>query len=84
MTSITIVADKLGIRGGRASRGFTLEDVPQGSVAVRLSLGTGLTRCADAPAKPVGTPLATVKTDDTSKLLAQRGMPPPATCPPLP
>jgi len=54
-------------------------------LAVRLSLGgAGLTWCADAPAEPIGAPPSTANADNASKFLAQRGMPPPATCPPLP
>jgi len=42
---------KVYIRGGGSGWGFTLDEASQGTIAVRLTLGTGVTWCAEAPGR---------------------------------
>jgi hypothetical protein len=48
-------------------------------MAVRLRLGTGVTWCASAPARP---PVAT--NDTAAKFIGVTNAPPPITCPDVP
>lgn len=68
---------KIYIRGGGPGWGFAV-DGPQGRIAYRLTLGTGITWCAEAPARP---PLAT--NDRQDKFIGARTEAP-VVCPPLP
>src|SRR5262249_1787657 len=51
VSRITVKKDQVKIRGGKSNWGYTLDEAHQGRIAVRLRLGTGMTWCADAPAK---------------------------------
>ena len=75
---ITVKADSVRVRGRGASFGYTLNEPSQGSVAVRLRLGTGTTWCTNAPAKVGGT------NDVTGKFVGQTKAPAPAVCPAVP
>jgi DNA-binding beta-propeller fold protein YncE len=68
---VTLKNHRLVIRGGRAAFGYTLDEAAQGSVALRLRLGTGNSWCTDA-----GAP----KTDRAGKFKVKNAPAPPA-CP---
>jgi hypothetical protein len=58
---------------------FALTNAPEGTLAVRLRLGTGIEYCAVAPAK------APAATDDTTtKFVAVSNAAAPASCPAVP
>ena len=80
---IKVKQDRLAIRGGGTSWGYTLDEPSQGRVAVRLTLGTGTAWCAEAPAKLSGSPPSSTRSDKVDKFVAQPKTPPPASCPPL-
>jgi hypothetical protein len=71
---------KVTIRGGRHNWGYTLENPPQLRVAYRVTLGTGITWCGEAPGKYNNDPLY----DTNVRFVAELKSPPPAVCPPLP
>lgn len=64
---------------GRGEGLYELAGAPQGQMAVRLRLGTGVTWCASAPAKP---PVAA--NDTAAKFVGVTNAPPPITCPDVP
>jgi hypothetical protein len=75
---------KLTVRGGHAQFGYTLDEPSQGRIGVRLTLGSGVTWCTDAPAQAAGTPPSTAKYDHVDKFQARAKSPAPAVCPPQP
>ena len=50
-----VQADKIVVKGGRATFGYTLDEPSQGRVAVRVVLGGNVGWCADAPERPAAT-----------------------------
>ena len=68
---VTFKNHRIVIRGGRAAFGYTLDEAAQGSVALRLRLGSGNIWCTDA-----GAP----KTDRAGKFKVKNAPAPPA-CP---
>jgi DNA-binding beta-propeller fold protein YncE len=68
---VTLKNHRIIIRGGRAAFGYTLDEAAQGSVALRLRLGSGNIWCTDA-----GAP----KTDRAGKFKVKNAPAPPA-CP---
>jgi hypothetical protein len=81
---IWIKTYKITIRGGKAAWGYTLDEPSQGRIAMRLTLGTGVTWCADAPAQATGNPPSTAKWDQVDRWKARAKTPAPAVCPALP
>ena len=63
---------------------YTLDEMAQGHVAVRLSMGSGISYCADAPAKLSGNPPSTVQNDRPGRFVAQPKTPAPSACPAVP
>ena len=63
-------ADEIALSGGREKWGYTLDEATQGSIAVRLVLGTGAQWCTGA---------VTPKVDVRDKFQALP-TPPPAAC----
>jgi hypothetical protein len=82
--TITILTDKITIKGGKADWDYTLNEPAQGRMAVRLALGTGVQWCADTPAKSSGSPPSTAKSDKVDKFIGAKNTPPPALCPAVP
>jgi sugar lactone lactonase YvrE len=74
--TVRVTADALTLRGGGASWTYTLDESSQGRVAVRLTLGTGVTWCGVA-----GAPGFPPKRDEVDLFLAQRQTPAPPACP---
>jgi len=58
-----------------------LDDPRQGSVAVRLQLGTANPWCAAAPAKTAGTPPTSAKFDVVDTFTGTKKAAPPEPCP---
>jgi hypothetical protein len=78
ITRITLRNGRLSLSGAGAGL-YSLVNAPQGSLAVRLRLGTGAEYCAVAPV------LAPATTNDsTAQFVGKPNSPPPATCPPVP
>jgi hypothetical protein len=73
--SVSVKSHRIVIRGGRAPFTYTLDEAAQGSVAIRLTLGTGVTWCADAGRPPF------VETDRAGRFETAPGAPVPAACP---
>ena|GEM_PF-712481 len=79
--SVTVKTDSISIRGGKSLWGYTLDEPSQGRIAVRLSFGSGLDWCADAPAKTSGRPPTTAANDKRDKFVAASKTPAPSSCP---
>ena len=78
ISAATLRAGTLTLRGKGAAL-YPLTGAPQGSVAVRLTVGAETQFCAAAPAKS-----PTTTNDTTRRFVAVRNTPAPVTCPPLP
>jgi hypothetical protein len=68
---VTVKNGRIVVRGGKAALGYTLDEASQGSVAMRLQLGSGSLWCANA-----GSP----RIDRPGKFQA-KAAPAPSTCP---
>jgi YVTN family beta-propeller protein len=83
VSSVIVKADSITVRGGRANWGYTLNEVRQGRVALRLELGTSRW-CAEIPARQSGNPPSTANNDHVDRFVGQLRAGAPAICPPLP
>jgi hypothetical protein len=81
---VYVKGHKISIRGGKGTWGYTLDEPSQGSIAVRLTLGTGITWCSDAQPHAAGEPPSSADYDRPNKFKALRLQPAAAECPPLP
>ena len=81
--SVQVTSRALTVRGVGGAL-FSLAGAPQGSVAVRVRLGSEVEFCAAASAKPSGNPPSTARNDSTSRFVGVPQTPAPAVCPPLP
>lgn len=81
---IWLKGSKITLKGGRAPWGYSLDEPSQGALAVRLTLGTGVTWCTVALPNTAGTPPSSEKFDRQNLFRAQRLGAPPAECPPVP
>jgi DNA-binding beta-propeller fold protein YncE len=73
ISRVSVLPDKLQIKGGGETWRYTLDEPSQSAIAVRLRLGTGLITCASAPASP--------GKDTVNKFTAEKHAPAPAACP---
>jgi DNA-binding beta-propeller fold protein YncE len=78
ISSVVIRNGRLTIRG-RGADLYSLAEAPQGAMALRMSLGSGLTWCTSAPARTPAFPY-----DSTERFEGVRNTAPPAVCPALP
>jgi sugar lactone lactonase YvrE len=78
ITSVALANGRLSL-SGKGSALYSLANAPQGTMALRLRLGSGVEFCAVAPAKAPAT-----TNDTTSKFAGAPNSPPPAVCPPVP
>jgi len=78
ITAATLSNGTLTIRG-KGETLYPLTGAPQGSVALRLTVGEDTQFCAAAPAK---TPATT--NDSTKRFVGVRNTPAPVSCPPIP
>jgi len=78
ITQIALGNGRLALSGKGAAL-YSLANAPQGSIAIRLRLGSGVEYCAVGPAKA---PVAS--NDTTAKFVSSANAVPPALCPPVP
>lgn len=76
--------NKITFRGGKEPWGYSLDEPSQGALAVRLTLGTGITWCTVAQPYATGTPPSSEKFDRVDLFRAERYGDPPTECPPVP
>jgi len=79
-----VETDRITVKGGKSAFSYSLNGSPQGSVGVRLLLGSTNGWCADAPAKTSGNPPSTTRNDTVDKFVGEPKSPPPSLCPALP
>ncbi len=84
ISSVRVQADRILVKGGRASWAYALTQPPQRRIGLRLALGSDRVWCAAALAKVSGDPPSTAASDRVGLFVAQPKMPPPLTCPPTP
>jgi YVTN family beta-propeller protein len=70
ITKIDLKLDSLGIKGGKSPWTYTLDESAQGSVAVKLTIGSH-SWCANVPARLSGNPPSPAKNDRTDKFVGQ-------------
>ena len=83
VTEALVITDKLKVKAKGAGFDYSLDEMSQGAVAVRLTLAGG-GWCAAATAKASGTPPSTAKNDLPGRFVGQKNAPAPASCPPEP
>jgi hypothetical protein len=81
---VYVKGTKLSVRGGKAEWLYTLDEPSQGSIAVRLTLGTAATYCSVAMPRVSGSPPSSAAYDRPNKFQAARLQAAPGDCPPLP
>jgi hypothetical protein len=81
---VVVKADQIIVKGGKDGWTYTLDELEQERVAVRLRFGSADGWCADAPAQAKGNPPSTEKSDRPGRFTAEPKSPAPAACPPLP
>lgn len=74
-------ADRITVKGRGSGLSYSLDEPRQGTVAVRLQLGTASPWCAEGMAKTSGTPPTTAKFDTVDRFTGARRTPPPDQCP---
>ncbi|TFH22171.1 MAG: DUF4976 domain-containing protein [Myxococcales bacterium] len=79
-----IARGRLTVRGGKEPWAFTLNEESQGRIAVKLTLGTGVSWCSEAPARESGNPPSTAKYDRVDRMVGLPDSPPPELCPQIP
>jgi hypothetical protein len=84
VSSVQVKADLISIKAGKSNWPYTLDEPSQGRIAVRLTLGTAVDWCAEAPGKASGKPPTTAKNDLQDKFIAAPKTPAPLSCPPPP
>jgi len=75
---------KISIRGGKAAWDYTLDEPSQGAIAVRLTLGTGITYCSLGLPRISGTPPSSARSDRPGRFSAAIDQVASDSCPPLP
>jgi hypothetical protein len=78
ISSVTVRANKIVLKGGKASWGYTLDEPSQGRIALRLTLGSAPPWCAQAM------PRTGTRFDTIGVFRAQPNTPAPASCPAVP
>jgi DNA-binding beta-propeller fold protein YncE len=81
--SVQMSATTLAVRGIGAEL-FSLENAPQGAMALRLQFGSEIQLCAAAPARKTGNPPSSHRHDDWLHFTGAPNTPAPSPCPPLP
>jgi DNA-binding beta-propeller fold protein YncE/uncharacterized protein (DUF2141 family) len=82
--SVVVKENSITLRGGGSAWSYTLDEPVQGRLALRLTLGSGVTWCIDAPAKLSGRPPSSARNDTVDKFLGAPRQPAPAICPVAP
>ena len=73
---VRVTSDRIAMRGGKQNWIYSLDESSQGSVGVRILLGSGVTWCAQG-----GQPGFPPRRDEQDRFVAARRTPPPAVCP---
>lgn len=76
VSRVVVKRNGLAIKAGGAGWGYTLDEAAQGSVAMRLTVGSGPTWCAEALPRP--------GRDLQDRFIGAPNQPAPAVCPSLP
>ena len=84
VSTVAVKLESISVKGGRANWAYTLNELAQGRVALRLRLGDGPIWCAEAPGKLSGSPPSTARNDLPGKFNGQGNSPTPVACPPTP
>lgn len=74
---VTLAADRLRVRAGGPTFGYTLDEARQGRIAVELRLGSLPALCADVPAE-------SARSDLPGRFVGARDTPAPLACPSAP
>ena len=78
---VVVSRDRLSVTGGGSGFGYALDEPRQGSVAVRLQLGTAQPWCSEVRARPSGKPPTTARNDTIGRFIGRPRTPPPDQCP---
>ena len=84
ISSVVLAADAITISGGGSQFAYALAAPSQGSIAVRLDIGSGASWCAAAPAKPSGKSGSTANSDHAKLFVAAPKTAAPSSCPAVP
>jgi hypothetical protein len=84
VSKVTLRADSISVKGGKANWTYTLDEPAQDEVAVRLQLGSAPVWCAEAQAKASGNPPSTATNDKPGRFVGARSGPPFGSCPATP
>jgi len=76
---VWIKGPKITVRGGKQHWGYTLDEPSQGSIAIRLTVGSEATYCTEVPPRMPATSF-----DRRDRFQGQPRSPAPVVCPPLP
>jgi hypothetical protein len=76
---VDVQRDRIRIAARGAGWTYTLDEASQGSIALRLTLGSGATWCAEAGRAPYP-----ARVDTVDRFIGASDTPPPAVCPALP
>jgi hypothetical protein len=77
---VTVRNDLLKVKGGKAGWPYTLNEAGQGRMVLRLTLGSEVQWCAEAPAKLSGSPPASARSDRQDLFKAESKTAPPVAC----
>ncbi len=78
--TVTVKADTITVRGGKALFCYTLNEPQQGTMGVRLALGDGAEWCTAAAAKTSGDPPVAGKNDTVDRFTGAPKTAPAAAC----
>jgi len=81
ITSVVVKSDRIVLRGGKSTWGYSLDESAQGRIAVQLRLGTDPGWCAEVTPKLKGSPPSTAASDRPGLFKGARGGAAPAACP---
>ena len=82
--SVVVKDGSITLRGGGSTWTYTLDEPAQGRLALRLTLGSGVTWCIDSPAKLSGRPPSSARNDTVDKFLGASRQQAPQVCPVAP
>lgn len=78
---VKVKDDLIKVKAGDEAFAYTLDEPSQGSVGMRLTLGTGWLFCADVPARTKGDPPSSEKYDKPEKFSGEKKSAGPTLCP---
>jgi hypothetical protein len=84
VSKVKVQRNRLSLKGGRASWMYSLDELSQRRVALRLALGSAKPWCTAGLAKVSGNPPSPAKSDRVGVFTAQPKTAAPLACPPTP